>query len=135
MNERKPVGQENAMEAAATRKKTTNKPAKLGRDVQARLGQQPATRQLAEQLDALATLAAVPTARLERALSEFVILGVRTNIAYLLAILRDPVFRAGDATIDLDAMSVERAALAGADEERGSGAVDGVAARHRDDAG
>ena len=40
MNERKPVGQENAMEAAATRKKTTNKPAKLGRDVQARLGQQ-----------------------------------------------------------------------------------------------
>jgi len=40
MNERKPVGQENAMEAAATRKKTTTKPAKLGRDVQARLGQQ-----------------------------------------------------------------------------------------------
>ena len=40
MNERKPEGQENAMEAAATRKKTTNKPAKLGRDVQARLGQQ-----------------------------------------------------------------------------------------------
>src|SRR3569623_504385 len=40
MNERKPVGQENAMEAAATSKKTTNKPAKLGRDVQARLGQQ-----------------------------------------------------------------------------------------------
>jgi hypothetical protein len=40
MNERKPVGQENAMEAAATRKKSTNKPAKLGRDVQARLGQQ-----------------------------------------------------------------------------------------------
>jgi hypothetical protein len=40
MNERKPVGQENAMEAAATRKKTTAKPAKLGRDVQARLGQQ-----------------------------------------------------------------------------------------------
>ncbi len=40
MNERKPVGQENAMEAAATRKKTTNKPAKHGRDLQARLGQQ-----------------------------------------------------------------------------------------------
>lgn len=42
MNERKPVGQEqeNAMEAAATRKKTNAKPAKLGRDVQARLGQQ-----------------------------------------------------------------------------------------------
>ena len=40
MNERKPVGQENAMEAAATRKKATSKPAKLGRDVQARLGQQ-----------------------------------------------------------------------------------------------
>ena len=41
MNERKPVGQENPMEAAATRnKKTTAKPAKLGRDVQARLGQQ-----------------------------------------------------------------------------------------------
>ena len=40
MNERKPVGQENAMEAAATRKKARNKPAKLGRDVQARLGQQ-----------------------------------------------------------------------------------------------
>lgn len=28
------------MEAAATRKKSTTKPAKLGRDVQARLGQQ-----------------------------------------------------------------------------------------------
>ena len=42
MNERKPLGQEqeNAMEAAATRKKTNAKPAKLGRDVQARLGQQ-----------------------------------------------------------------------------------------------
>lgn len=42
MNERKPVGQEqeNAMEAAATRKKANAKPAKLGRDVQARLGQQ-----------------------------------------------------------------------------------------------
>jgi hypothetical protein len=40
MNERKPVGQENAMEAAASRKKPTGKPAKLGRDVQARLGQQ-----------------------------------------------------------------------------------------------
>lgn len=40
MNERKPVGQENPMEAAATRKKNAIKPAKLGRDVQARLGQQ-----------------------------------------------------------------------------------------------
>ena len=41
MNERKPVGQQNPMEAAATRnKKSNSKPAKLGRDVQARLGQQ-----------------------------------------------------------------------------------------------
>ena len=41
MNERKPVGQQNQMEAAATRnKKSNSKPAKLGRDVQARLGQQ-----------------------------------------------------------------------------------------------
>jgi len=41
MNERKPVGQQNPMEAAATRSKKLNvKPAKLGRDVQARLGQQ-----------------------------------------------------------------------------------------------
>jgi hypothetical protein len=41
MNERKPVGQQNPMEAAATRSKRPNaKPAKLGRDVQARLGQQ-----------------------------------------------------------------------------------------------
>jgi hypothetical protein len=41
MNERKPVGQHNPMEAAATRNKKPNaKPAKLGRDVQARLGQQ-----------------------------------------------------------------------------------------------
>ena len=41
MNERKPVGQQNPMEAAATRnKKPISKPAKLGRDVQARLGQQ-----------------------------------------------------------------------------------------------
>ncbi len=40
MNERKPVGQENTMEAAASRKKSAAKPAKLGRDVQARLGQQ-----------------------------------------------------------------------------------------------
>ena len=41
MNERKPVGQQNQMEAAATRnKKPNSKPAKLGRDVQARLGQQ-----------------------------------------------------------------------------------------------
>ena len=41
MNERKPVGQQNPMETAATRTKKVNaKPAKLGRDVQARLGQQ-----------------------------------------------------------------------------------------------
>jgi len=41
MNERKPVGQQNPMEAAATRnKKPSARPAKLGRDVQARLGQQ-----------------------------------------------------------------------------------------------
>jgi anti-sigma factor NepR-like protein len=41
MNERKPVGQQNPMETAATRSKRLNaKPAKLGRDVQARLGQQ-----------------------------------------------------------------------------------------------
>jgi hypothetical protein len=41
MNERKPVGQQNPMETAATRSKKLNaKPAKLGRDVQARLGQQ-----------------------------------------------------------------------------------------------
>jgi hypothetical protein len=41
MNERKPVGQQNPMETAAARSKKSNaKPAKLGRDVQARLGQQ-----------------------------------------------------------------------------------------------
>ena len=41
MNERKPVGQQNPMEATAARNKKANaKPAKLGRDVQARLGQQ-----------------------------------------------------------------------------------------------
>lgn len=39
-DERKPVGQQKPMEAAATRKRETTKPAKLGRDVQARLGQQ-----------------------------------------------------------------------------------------------
>jgi len=39
-DERKPVGQQKPMEAAATRKKVNPKPAKLGRDVQARLGQQ-----------------------------------------------------------------------------------------------
>lgn len=39
-DERKPVGQQKSMEAAATRKKVNAKPAKLGRDVQARLGQQ-----------------------------------------------------------------------------------------------
>ena len=40
MNERKPVGQEKTMETAATRNKDHAKPAKLGREVQARLGQQ-----------------------------------------------------------------------------------------------
>jgi hypothetical protein len=41
MNDRKPVGQQTPMETAATRnKKSTAKPAKLTRDVQARLGQQ-----------------------------------------------------------------------------------------------
>ena len=41
MNERKPVGQQDPMEATAARSKKVNaKPAKLGRDVQARLGQQ-----------------------------------------------------------------------------------------------
>ncbi len=40
MNEHKPVGQHNPIESAANRKRTNAKPAKLGRDVQARLGQQ-----------------------------------------------------------------------------------------------
>jgi Anti-sigma factor NepR len=41
MNERKPVGQQQPMETAATRPKNDHtKPAKLGREVQARLGQQ-----------------------------------------------------------------------------------------------
>ena len=40
MNEQKPVGQQNPMESAVNRKRTGAKPAKLGRDVQARLGQQ-----------------------------------------------------------------------------------------------
>lgn len=41
MNERKPLGQQRAMETAAPRnKKGSAKPAKLSRDVQARLGQQ-----------------------------------------------------------------------------------------------
>jgi hypothetical protein len=40
MNERKPVGQQKPMEVAVTRKKENGKPAKLGREVQARLGQQ-----------------------------------------------------------------------------------------------
>jgi len=40
MNERKPQGQQNPMETAATRNKNNVKPAKLTRDVQARLGQQ-----------------------------------------------------------------------------------------------
>lgn len=41
MNERKPSGPDKPMEAASTRtKKPAVKPAKLSRDVQARLGQQ-----------------------------------------------------------------------------------------------
>jgi len=41
MNERKAVGKQKPMETAATRaKKTNSKPGKLGREVQARLGQQ-----------------------------------------------------------------------------------------------
>jgi hypothetical protein len=41
MNERKPLGQQKPMEATAQRNKKPNaKPAKLGREVQARLGQQ-----------------------------------------------------------------------------------------------
>jgi hypothetical protein len=41
MNERKPVGQEKPMETAETRNRKANaKPAKLSREVQARLGQQ-----------------------------------------------------------------------------------------------
>ena len=39
MNERKPVGQQNPIESTANRTRTGAKPAKLGRDVQARLGQ------------------------------------------------------------------------------------------------
>ena len=42
MNERKPLGQQKTMETAATNrsKKSNAKPAKLSREVQARLGQQ-----------------------------------------------------------------------------------------------
>ena len=41
MTERKPVGQQKPMETAETRNRKTNeKPAKLSREVQARLGQQ-----------------------------------------------------------------------------------------------
>jgi len=41
MNERKPVGQQKPMETADIRNRRTNsKPAKLSREVQARLGQQ-----------------------------------------------------------------------------------------------
>lgn len=40
MDELKRVGQQKPMEAAAASKKTNLKPAKLGREVQARLGQQ-----------------------------------------------------------------------------------------------
>ena len=39
-DERKPVGQKEPMQAADPRKKDTAKPGKLGREVQARLGQQ-----------------------------------------------------------------------------------------------
>jgi hypothetical protein len=39
-DERKPVGQQKPMETAASRSKNTAKPGKLGREVQARLGQQ-----------------------------------------------------------------------------------------------
>jgi hypothetical protein len=41
MNERKPMGQQKPMDTASTRsKKPSAKPAKLSREVQARLGQQ-----------------------------------------------------------------------------------------------
>jgi hypothetical protein len=41
MTERKPVGQQKPMDTAETRnRKTSTKPAKLSREVQARLGQQ-----------------------------------------------------------------------------------------------
>ena len=41
MNERKPLGQQETMQTAASRQKKDHaKPAKLGREVQARLGQQ-----------------------------------------------------------------------------------------------
>ena len=40
MNEHKPVGQQNPLEAANRKRTGGAKPAKLGRDVQARLGQQ-----------------------------------------------------------------------------------------------
>jgi hypothetical protein len=41
MNERKPVGQQKPMQTADIRnRKTSSKPAKLSREVQARLGQQ-----------------------------------------------------------------------------------------------
>ena len=40
MTEHKPVRQQKPMEPAATRHKKDHKPAKLGREVQARLGQQ-----------------------------------------------------------------------------------------------
>jgi hypothetical protein len=41
MTERKPVGQQKPMDTAETRnRKSTSKPAKLSREVQARLGQQ-----------------------------------------------------------------------------------------------
>jgi len=40
MNERKPARQQKPMETTATRKKNNTKPAKLSREVQARLGQQ-----------------------------------------------------------------------------------------------
>ncbi len=40
MNERKPTGQQSTMETAASQRKGNAKPAKLSREVQARLGQQ-----------------------------------------------------------------------------------------------
>jgi hypothetical protein len=40
MNERRPVGQHRAVESAGSRKSEAGKPAKLSREVQARLGQQ-----------------------------------------------------------------------------------------------
>ena len=46
-------------------------------------------------------------ARMERALAEYVILGVTTNIPFLLDVLRHPAFRAGDTTTDFIARHME----------------------------